>query len=66
MTIRRLFIAGAQCPACQLEDKLQLCREDEREWIECVRCGYQDVRPTEVTMKEPDAPDDSGVVKFKP
>lgn len=66
MSVRRLFIAGAKCPGCSLEDKLQLCTEDGQEWIECVRCGYTDTRPTEVTMKEPDEPDEHGVVRFTP
>lgn len=66
MSVRRLFIAGATCPSCGLEDKLQLCTEDEREWVECVRCQYTDTRPLSVTMKEPDEPDDTGVVRFTP
>lgn len=67
MTVRRLFIAGARCPACDLEDKIQLCRTDSREWIECVRCGHQEERPTEVTPKDPDpAPESHGVVRFTP
>ena len=42
--------------------------EDGREWVACVRCDYTDVRPTEVTMKEPDEEHDNetGVVRFKP
>lgn len=68
MSVKRMFIAGAKCPGCELEDKLQICTEDGREWIECVRCHYTDTRPLEVTMKEPDEPepDESGVVRFIP
>lgn len=73
MSIRRMFIAGAKCPGCGLEDKLRICTDNDpaaerAEWIECVRCGYTDVRPTEVTMKEPDEEHDaeSGVVRFRP
>jgi uncharacterized metal-binding protein (TIGR02443 family) len=66
MSVRKLFIAGAKCPGCELEDKLQLCTEDGREWIQCVRCGYTDTRPLTVTMKEPDEPDINGVVRFTP
>lgn len=68
MSVRRMFIAGATCPACGLEDKLQLCTEDGREWIECVRCAHTETRPLEVTMKEPDEShdDETGVVTFRP
>ena len=68
MSVLRRFIAGAKCPGCGLEDKLQLCTEDGREWVACVRCDYTDVRPTEVTMKDPDEQHDNetGVVRFKP
>lgn len=68
MTVLKRFIAGAKCPGCGLEDKLQLCTEEGREWVACVRCDYTDVRPTEVTMKEPDESRDNstGVVRFKP
>jgi len=73
VTIRRRFIAGAKCPACGLEDKLRICTDDDPasakpEWVECVRCDYTDVRPTEVTMKEPDEHHDeaTGVVRFRP
>lgn len=77
MSVRRMFLAGVKCPGCDLEDKLQICLDNDpeaerAEWVECVRCGYTDVRPKEVTMKEPDEhhPDDlsdaGGVVRFKP
>ncbi|REH40089.1 hypothetical protein DFR26_0288 [Paraperlucidibaca baekdonensis] len=68
MTVLKRFIAGAKCPGCGLEDKLQLCTEEGREWVACVRCDYTDVRPTEVTMKEPDESrdDSTSVVRFKP
>lgn len=73
MSISRMFIAGAKCPHCGLEDKLRLCRDNaenaaEPEWVECVRCDYRDVRPTEVTPKDPDHEDQviEGVVQFKP
>ena len=73
MSVRRLFIAGAKCPGCGLEDKLQICLDADPaaakpEWVECVRCGYTDVRPTEVTMKEPDESldEDTGVIRFTP
>lgn len=68
MSVRRLFIAGARCPGCGLEDKLQLCTEAGKEWVECVRCGYTDVRPTSVTPAASPADDatPAQVVRFKP
>lgn len=72
MSVRRLFIAGARCPGCGLEDKLQLCTEADKEWVECVRCGYTDVRPTTVPAPPPatEAPAAETtpvqVVRFKP
>jgi uncharacterized metal-binding protein (TIGR02443 family) len=47
--IRKQFIAGARCPKCNAEDKVKLCREDEREWLECVACGH--------TTDDPGAPE---------
>lgn len=43
--MRKYFIAGARCPQCQAEDRLQLCRDGEREWLECVACGYSAAEP---------------------
>lgn len=70
MSVSRMFIAGAKCPSCGLEDKLRLCRDTaenapEPEWVECVRCDYRDVRPTSVDQQEPE-PAEDGVVKFAP
>lgn len=45
--VRKQFIAGARCPACNAEDKVRLCRDDEREWIECVACGHVTENPGE-------------------
>lgn len=56
MVVKR-FLAGAQCPACGLVDKLVLYRQDEREHVECVRCGYHQIEGGElVSAPEPQAP----------
>ena len=41
MTLKRQFIAGANCPGCGEVDKIQRVSDGERMWMECVRCGYQ-------------------------
>ena len=41
----RRFIAGAVCPRCGEMDKLVV--DSDTDQRECVRCGYQDQRPTQ-------------------
>lgn len=43
--MRKHFIAGARCPSCNAEDRIRLCRDEGREWIECVACGYASEAP---------------------
>jgi uncharacterized metal-binding protein (TIGR02443 family) len=43
--IRKQFIAGARCPACNAQDKVRFCRDGEREWLECVACGHATENP---------------------
>ncbi|SDB33816.1 hypothetical protein SAMN02927930_01301 [Pseudidiomarina indica] len=38
---RKRFIAGAECPACHLEDTLMLTVTGEQEEVHCVQCGHQ-------------------------
>lgn len=37
--IKRQFIAGAVCPECNEQDKVQRLDDGEKVWMECVRCG---------------------------
>lgn len=39
---KRRFIAGAVCPCCGEMDKLVTYKEDEKEFRECVSCGFND------------------------
>lgn len=39
MSIKRQFIAGAKCPECGAEDKIQRCQTEERTWMHCLACG---------------------------
>jgi len=40
--MKRRFIAGAMCPACQQLDKVVMYDEDGTRWRECVSCGFKD------------------------
>lgn len=68
--VRKQFIAGARCPSCQMEDKVRLCRDGAREWIECVACGYASESPGEPAHPPPGgAPADEtevGIVRLSP
>ena len=72
--IKKRFIAGARCSACQAQDKVMIFITPDDEWIECVECGHTERRPTAVVSKgtfddasstQPDA-EQVSVVQFKP
>lgn len=42
MKIVKRFIAGAVCPKCGQMDKLVTYKQDERQFRECVNCGFSD------------------------
>ena len=65
MSVKRRLIAGAKCPRCEKTDTIRSCKTDEREWMECVSCGYEEERPTEVTPVEEHKDEGTGVVVFK-
>lgn len=49
MTVKRQFIAGASCPECQQQDKIQRVIDGDTMWMECVSCGMRkdlDAAPT--------------------
>lgn len=62
------FLAGAQCPACGLMDKLVVYRQQELEHVECVRCGYHQVEGGELVAAPKPATPEPKVqpVKFYP
>lgn len=39
---KRRFVAGAVCPRCSEMDKLVVYNEDNKDYRECVSCGYKD------------------------
>jgi uncharacterized metal-binding protein (TIGR02443 family) len=65
MSVKRRFIAGAKCPRCGKTDVIRSCLSTEREWMECVECGYEEERPTEVTPVEEHKDEGTGVVVFR-
>jgi uncharacterized metal-binding protein (TIGR02443 family) len=60
--IKKQFIAGAHCPQCNALDKVKLCRESEREWLECVACGKVTDAPAE--PEYPNAPVTEAVINL--
>ncbi|RRJ82572.1 YheV family putative zinc ribbon protein [Aestuariirhabdus litorea] len=47
MAIKKRFIAGATCPACNAVDRLVVIMEEGRpERRECVACGFSDTQET--------------------
>lgn len=37
--MKRQFIAGATCPECGQQDKIQRIIDGDSQWMECVACG---------------------------
>ena len=42
MSVVKRFIAGAVCPRCAAMDSVRMYRDEEREYRECVKCGFAD------------------------
>jgi len=42
MTLKKRFIAGAICPACNALDKIVNYRDEDKSYRECVACGFKD------------------------
>ncbi len=40
--VAKRFIAGAVCPKCGLMDKIVNYQDDEKNYRECVSCGFKD------------------------
>ena len=53
---RKRFIAGAECPACQAQDTLQLLIEGDKEQVSCVQCGHTFSERSEQTPAKTSAP----------
>ena len=42
MTVIKRFVAGAVCPKCAAMDRIVMYSDDEKQYRECVSCGYKD------------------------
>jgi uncharacterized metal-binding protein (TIGR02443 family) len=51
---KKRFIAGAVCPRCGEMDKLTVFSEDEKEFRECVGCGFKEQMYLQSAPKELD------------
>lgn len=40
--IKKRFIAGAVCPKCGAMDKIVNYRDEQKNYRECVACGFKD------------------------
>lgn len=54
--LKRRFIAGAVCPACEQMDKVVMYDDEQGvRWRECVSCGFRDKlveQPPQETVEE--------------
>ncbi|MDP5055282.1 YheV family putative metal-binding protein [Marinomonas hwangdonensis] len=57
MTVKR-FIAGVVCPRCSEMDKIRAWRDDEveKQYRECISCGYTDEQSTVVQAQPTEIP----------
>ena len=69
------FIAGAVCPKCSAMDRIVVYREDDKEYRECVECGFTDEMyfkqqqrelETRVNQTEEQKKADVQVIQFPP
>ncbi|TQV70707.1 YheV family putative metal-binding protein [Exilibacterium tricleocarpae] len=46
------FLAGAVCPRCAAQDKLQVYNQDGRDMRECVACGFKEQMNFQPAVRE--------------
>lgn len=51
---KRRFVAGAVCPRCSEMDKLVVYSENEKDYRECVACGFKDEMHFKPVLRELD------------
>jgi uncharacterized metal-binding protein (TIGR02443 family) len=49
---KKRFIAGAVCPRCSEMDKLTIYSENEKDYRECVGCGFKEQMHLQSAPKE--------------
>lgn len=47
------FLAGAICPRCEAIDRIQVYAEGDKDYRECVACGFKDEMHFPGIAKEP-------------
>lgn len=63
--LKKRFIAGTHCPKCNALDRIVMFTTLEKEWIECIECGHNEVRP-EKLIEDLAISNEIGVVQFRP
>lgn len=72
---KRRFLAGATCPRCSAQDKIQVYSEEGVDFRECVSCGFKDELhiastgreiETRVNRTETEKKSDTQVLQFPP
>ena len=53
-TVKKRFIAGAVCPSCSAMDRIVMYRDGERDFRECVECGFKDEMRFKTSVRELD------------
>ncbi len=54
MKVIKRFIAGAVCPKCAAMDKLVMYKVEDRQFRECVSCGFEDEMRLHQVGREPE------------
>ena len=49
--MKKMFIAGAVCPACNQMDKVFVYQKEGGDVAQCNACGHVQVRPTEAEAR---------------
>ncbi len=53
MASQKRFIAGAVCPRCGAMDRVMMFRDGEKQFRECVACGFSDEMRLSYPGREP-------------
>ena len=72
---KKRFLAGATCPRCSAQDKIRVYSENERDFRECVSCGFKDEMhisgvskeiETRVNTSDSEKKSETQVLQFQP
>ncbi len=72
---KKRFLAGAVCPRCSAQDKIQVYSQEDTNYRECVSCGFKDEihinssgreMETRVNRTEQEKEQDTQVLQFPP